>query len=104
MNPSNPDCHYLQATVLLEQGDGVRAVRELRHALCLDPDFVPAHLALGNLNRTRGKAEVARRHYRHALRTLSACPRDEAVPGADGMTAGRLSEMIGSLLKREPGA
>ncbi len=101
MSKSDPDCHYLRATILMEQGDGLNAARALRQALCLDPDFVPAHLALGNLNRTKGRVDVARRHYRHALRALADHPRDEAVPGSEGMTAGRLSEMIAALLNME---
>ena len=100
-NKADPESHYLRASILLEQGNTGGATRSFRDALCLEPGFVPAHIALGNLSRREGDVESARRHYRNALRALAECQRDQPVRGADGMTAGRLADTIASLMEME---
>ena len=38
-NPNDPDSHYHLGMAYLKSGDGVRAKKELQHALTLKPDF-----------------------------------------------------------------
>jgi chemotaxis protein methyltransferase CheR len=66
----------------------------------LDPDFVLAHFALGNLARNEGKFREADRHFEHALALTRAQPHDEILPESEGITAGRLSEII--MASRQP--
>jgi chemotaxis protein methyltransferase CheR len=101
INPSDTECLYLKATVLLELGDAAAAAKTLRQSLHSNPGFVPAHIALGNLERHEGRRGPAHWHYAEARRLLSACRRDALVPGADGMTAGRLSETVAQLIEME---
>jgi chemotaxis protein methyltransferase CheR len=63
--------------------------------------MVLAHFALGNLARARDGHSEAERHFANALRVLRPMPPDELLPEADGLTAGRLSEIITSLLATE---
>lgn len=89
-----PEYHYLRATILFEQGALEEAKQALQRALYLDADFVPGYLALGNLARQQGQAAAAARHFHTARALLAARGRDEIVPESEGMTAGRLLEIL----------
>ncbi|MEK7437340.1 MAG: hypothetical protein AAB150_10685, partial [Pseudomonadota bacterium] len=54
-----------------------------------------------------GRQREARRHFGNALALLRACPADAVLPEADGLSAGRLVEIIASVqasLPRAPNA
>jgi chemotaxis protein methyltransferase CheR len=93
----DPAGHYLRAVVLLEQGAPEPARSSLQRAIYLDPDFVLAHFALGDLARRRGKPEEADKHFANALDLLSRQPPDALVPESDGLSAGRLAQTISSM-------
>ncbi len=101
MNPAN---HYLLATVRQEQGQAEAATQSLMRALYLDPSFVLAHFGLANMALSLGRRQDARRHFANALATLHAHTPDEVLPEAEGLTAGRLAEIITSLLASLPRA
>jgi len=90
----NPSYHVLQATILQEQGAVLEATRALQRAVYLEPNFVFAHFALGNLARRQEKVREADRHFDNARTLLSAYSREQVLPEFDGMTAGRLLEII----------
>jgi chemotaxis protein methyltransferase CheR len=92
----NPSCHILQATILQEQGAISEAVQALQRALYLEPNLVLAHFALGNIARAQEKVSEAARHFRNARMLLSAYAPEQTLPEFDGMTAGRLMEIIRS--------
>ena len=95
----NPVAHYLRAVVLQEQGATAEATRSFERALSIAPDFVLAQFALGTLLDQHGKKPEARKHYRKALHLLRACRQEELVPESGGMTAGRLAEIIQTMLE-----
>jgi chemotaxis protein methyltransferase CheR len=97
----DPAGHYLRAVVLLEQGDFEPARSSLQRAIYLDPDFVLAHFALGDLARRRGKPEEADKHFANALHLLRCQPPDAFLPESDGLTAGQLAQTIGSMLETQ---
>lgn len=86
--------HYLRAVILEEQGEEDEAAASLRRALYLDQDFVLAHFALGNLARRLGNSREWRRHRNAALSALCAYRPTDALPESDGITAGRLEEIL----------
>ncbi len=92
--------HYLRATILQEQGALNEAVQSLKRALYLDHNFVLAHFALGSLAHKQGKPQVAERHFGQALELLETCPPEHLVPESEGVTAGRLREIIASMTKQ----
>jgi len=97
----NPEYHYLHGAILHEQGMIEEAAASLRRAIFLDPELAVAHFALGNLARRRGKHKESARHYRAALSILRRRPPDEPVQASDGLTAGRLTEIIATLTGKE---
>lgn len=99
----DPSAHYLLATIMEEQGEPEAAARALGRALYLDPGFILAHFTLATLARRQGRREAAARHLDNALGLLRGARPEEPLPGADGLTAGRLAELIAGL-RPESGA
>jgi chemotaxis protein methyltransferase CheR len=93
--------HYLCATILEELARSEEAVKALTAALFLDPDFALAHFLNGNIARRLGRTAVAQRHFQKTLVVLETKPADEILPESEGMTAGKLAEIVKSLLEME---
>jgi chemotaxis protein methyltransferase CheR len=90
----NPAAHYLLATIQQEQGRIQDAAASLKRALYLDQNFVLPHFLLGNISQQQGRRQESERHFRNALALLKSYRQDEIVPDSEGLTAGRLSEII----------
>jgi len=90
----DPYLHYMHAIILEEQNKSEEAKASLKKALYLDPDFVLAHFSLANLSLRSGNIIEARKHFSNTAEILSKCKPDEILPESEGITAGRLSEMI----------
>jgi len=90
----NPGSHYLLATILQERGRFEEAAISLKRVLYLDQNFVLAHFALGNLTRLQGKLRESEKHFQNALSLLSAYRQENILPESEGITAGRLKEII----------
>lgn len=90
----NPVFHYLRAIILNEQGLIDEAVSSLKRALYLDQNFVLAHFTLGNLSRNLRKIKEADKHFKNALSLLSRYGNEDILPESEGITAGRLMEII----------
>jgi chemotaxis protein methyltransferase CheR len=86
--------HYLLSIILEQQGDTAGAVRSLKHALYIDHDYLLAYFALGNLYRQCGEQSESERNFANALRLLEKRHPHEVLPEAEGMTAGRLAQII----------
>lgn len=90
----NPGYHYLLAIIMQEQGQMNEAVTSLRRTLYLDPNFVLAHFTLGNLAQRQGKLKESRKHFENTLLSMKAYQQDDILPASEGITAGRLTEII----------
>ena len=97
----NQNAHYLRAAVLEEQGEWEEAARSLRKALYLDPKFPMAHVAMGNLARLQNNLIEAKKHFKNAIQVLKTCPLEQVLAESDGLTAGRLAEIVGTLVHTE---
>jgi chemotaxis protein methyltransferase CheR len=96
----NVGIHYLHATILQEQGALEETTLALERTLYLEPHFVLAHFALGTLTRQQGRLNEAGKHFEHAMSLLGTCQQDEILPESEGMTAGRLREIIASMSQK----
>lgn len=98
----NPAHQYLLSAIQQEQGQLDASAQSLMRALYLDPDFILAHYALGNLRQSQGRYREAQRHFDNAMASLRVHPPDEILPESDGLTAGRLMEIIVSMRSSAP--
>lgn len=90
--------YHLRAIIHQNQNDIPAAVQSLKQALYAEPDYIPAHLMLGNILGSQGKNSEAKRHYQIALDILSSMPDDTPIDETDGMPAVRVREMVQMLL------
>jgi chemotaxis protein methyltransferase CheR len=97
-NKLNPNAHYLLAVIFEAQGQPAKARQALNRALYLDPDFALAHLALGHLVQRQEGPTQASKHFKNALTLLKRLPPATPLPEAEGLTSGRLIELIEGLL------
>ena len=97
----DPAGYYLRAVILQEQGQLEQARIALQSALYLNPEFVLAHFALGCLVRRCGRPAESRRHFANARQLLRRCRPDASLPESDGLSAGRLAEILSSFAEDE---
>jgi chemotaxis protein methyltransferase CheR len=90
----DPALHYLRAIILQEQTMYSEAITALKRVLYLDPNFVLAHFTLGNLFLRQGNVRTARKCFRNVLALLSTCGQEDILLESEGLTAGRLREII----------
>ena len=70
------------------------ATASLQRSLYIDQEFAIAHFALGHLLQRQGRHREAGKHLAKARSLLEAFGHDEVPPQAEGMSAGRLIELI----------
>ena len=96
--------HHLHAVILEELELPGEARAALRRALYLEPDFVLAHHALGQLALRQGLGAQAQRHFGHVLWLLDGLPADAELPRSDGLSAGHLRALVEALATPSPRA
>lgn len=96
----NAAAHYLHGTIAQELGDSDTARRSFDRCVYLQPDFVLGHFALGTLARRAGRQRESKRHFQNTLDVLQDLSSETVIPESDGLTAGRLAEMILSSAER----
>ncbi|MBU1108889.1 MAG: chemotaxis protein CheR [Candidatus Riflebacteria bacterium] len=95
----DPNLYFLQATILQEQNRDLEAIASLKRALYLDPDFYMGHFALGNLMLHQGKKQIARKHFENALVILAKFSQNDVLLESEGLTAGRLREIVSATMQ-----
>ena len=88
----NPDTSLLLAAICQEQGEIPASIEALRQAVYLAPDSAAAHFMLGCLLFRQGDRKRGRRSLEAVVNLLQSAAPDQAVPGSEGLTAGRLLE------------
>ncbi len=96
---AGPDHYYFAATIFSELGDDQKAVELLKKALYLDPHHLLSHYFIGRILKKLNNQKSAVRHLNNALELLSAFEPDHMISAADGLTAGRLKQLVKVSLK-----
>jgi chemotaxis protein methyltransferase CheR len=99
-NRLDPEIRYMQAVIFQEIGDKDAAIYALKQTLYLDQTFVLAHFTLANLLMGLGKGKEASRHLENTRSLLSAHGDDDILPGSEGMSARRLSEIVAEMITK----
>ncbi len=97
----NPSPRYLRAVVFQERGQPEEALASLKQAIYLDPNFILAHFALGNVTQKLGRFTESEKHFANTMRLLNGLGTGEMVPESEGMTVGYLLEMIRATFSKE---
>ena len=97
----NVEGYHLQAVILMERGESQQAVGALKRVLYLNPDSIMAHFMLGNVTQQMGRISESDKHFENALKLLEGQDQEAELPSSDGMTVGRLREMIPLMIHRE---
>lgn len=94
----NPELYYLLATIYQAANQTDAAIRALKQTLYLDPEFIMAIFQLACLMKQKGRAEESRKGFSNAAALLQSKTPDDILPHSDGLTAGRMLEMIRSMI------
>ncbi|MGE5680234.1 MAG: hypothetical protein ACM34K_05075, partial [Bacillota bacterium] len=97
-NRLNSILYLLLCNLLQEEDNIVEAIDAAQKAIYLDPDYVMAHFTLGSIYRRQNNKKEASRHMNSALTILKRMGDNETVEGSEGLSAGRLKDIISSFL------
>jgi chemotaxis protein methyltransferase CheR len=86
--------HYLRATILQEQGSLPEALLAFKQTVYAEPEFMLGHFALGSLALKQKRLKESERHFANLLLLLARYAPGDIVPESEGLSAGRLREMI----------
>ena len=89
-----PEAHFLLALVHGQEGDLGEALAAMKRVVYLDRRSALGHFCLANLYRDLGDLTRARKSWQNAARLLRAMPAESPLPWSDGMTAGRLRQLV----------
>ncbi len=98
----NPSLYYLQATILQEIGRASEAATSLKRAIYIDEDFLLAHFTLGRLMHLQEKYKEAEKCFANACSLLESYEDEEIPPESEGISAGRLMEVIRTMRRLAP--
>jgi chemotaxis protein methyltransferase CheR len=89
-----PEAHYLRGIVLQEQKRFEEALEAFRRSVFLDQTFALGHFAAAGLFARTGQAARAQKSLATVAELLSGKPADQPLPEGDGLTVGRLMELV----------
>lgn len=87
------------ATILMEQNELEKAETILIKTLYMHPEHLAANLNLANTMKKLGKTNPALKYYEHLLYLLDKYDDNVIIPDLDGMTAGRLRQIIKLMIR-----
>lgn len=93
--------YFLRGTILQEMGDIEDAIKDFDRAIYLNNDFILGHFMLGNLYRTMGNIKRSDKYFENVMTLVDNIDLETIVPQSEGITAGRLEEIIRSIQGRE---
>jgi chemotaxis protein methyltransferase CheR len=91
--------HFLRAIVGDQAGKLGEAVRSLKQAVFLNKKFVLGHFYLGVVHERQGDLKSAGRYFRNVLHLLESLPLEQPLEEAEGLTVGRLFEIVEARVK-----
>ena len=86
--------YSLRASILQELDRHDDAISSLKQAIYLDPNFIMAHFALGNLFVRQNKSKNARMHFKNVLDLISNLENDDIIPESDGLSVKYIYDIV----------
>jgi len=88
------EAHYLRGIAVQEQGRLEEALDAFRRSVFLDHTFALGHFAAAGLFARTGQSARAQKSLATVAELLSGKPADQLLPEGDGLTVGRLQELV----------
>ncbi len=92
--PLSAPAYYMRGLIFQEQGKTDDALEAMRRSTYADREFVLGQYALAQLFARMGQNARARKALENVARWLEPHPREELIPEGDGLTVGRLLELV----------
>ncbi len=89
--------HFLFALIADHDGYVSKAADSLKRSIFLNKSFVVGHYYLGVIHQREGDIDDAKRSFKNVLRLLDDLRDNRELEEAEGLTAGRLREIVKSL-------
>jgi len=89
-----PEAHYLRGIVLQEQSRLDEALEAFRRSVFLDATFALGHFAAAGVFGRTGQSARAQKSLATVAELLAGKPADMVLPEGDGLTVGRLMELV----------
>jgi chemotaxis protein methyltransferase CheR len=86
--------YFFRASILQKLDKSLEAIKSLKQAIFIDPDYIIGHFTLGNIFKQQGNIKNANRHFINALELLNTISDDEIPEESDGISARYLREII----------
>lgn len=97
-NKLTPGLYYLRANILQEQDKFNDAIKSLKQAIYIDPDYIMGHFTLGNIFIRRGIIKKAKQYFNNALELLKKMSNDDIPAESEGLSVNHLRGIILSTL------
>jgi len=99
-NTATPEMCYIYASLLNEQNELAQTEVYLKKAIYLNHKHILSHLMLGNVFQKNGKKALAIKQYETTLGLLNECDETVIVPDSEGITTGRIKELVEQILNK----
>lgn len=97
IDKTNIAYRIFNATILHECGKMNLALSSYKKVLYLDPDFVIAHFSIATILKSMEKRDECQKHFNKSLELLINYSDEEILEASEGLTAGRIREIITSI-------
>jgi chemotaxis protein methyltransferase CheR len=89
-----PGLYFLRASILQELDRTDEAIKSLKQAVYIDPDYIMGHFMLGNLFIRKGILKSAQQYFSNARQILNRTSTEDLPEESDGLSARYLLEII----------
>lgn len=92
--------YFLRASILQELDKTSEAIASLKQAIYLDPNFIMAHFALGNLFIRQRQPKNAKRYFNNVLDLLSTFNDEDILVESEGLSVMHIREIISANMQK----
>lgn len=86
--------YFLRASILQELDKSHEAIKSLKQAIYIDPDYLMGHFTLGNLFFRQGNIKNAKLYFNNALELLNTSSIDDIFTESEGLSAKYIRDII----------
>ncbi|MFH0925085.1 MAG: CheR family methyltransferase [bacterium] len=88
------EAYYLLSIIYKEEGEKELAIEMLKKTIYINSNFILGHYNLGNVYKERNENRLAIKSFNNTKRILEKRSLGDFIEGTDGMTVGRLLNMV----------